>query len=360
MVTIAQRLASLAALPVLVLGAGVAAAAQPAAACEVVPKSYTVVLDGTVANQAGAAATNAAHYLGNGAWEAVLGQKMELYVSPALVPEFGNQPIYFGEIKSITYHTNKPGPQTSVDFSMNIYTAWFTGSTSSWYGYRLSAEPYFSKNLNAPSNQWNTWSTNPGTNQLTFYDTNNDGGVYGFYTQPTLQQLQSGYIDWQSYLPSAPETSIDYSSQQVKYFEFGTGTAWAGTFRGYFDAITISLWDGTSVTFDLEPNAYVPPPLQFLDVTSPSQGGNSVPQILTSLTGTVGQPFFDVLHSDGGASYSTWSLTGGSLPPGLALKASGAIIGIPTKAGTYTFTVQMTDLAMHTATKQLTITVGNP
>lgn len=121
-----------------------------------------------------------------------------------------------------------------------------------------------------------------------------------------------------------------------------------------------SLWNSMTVTLDLKPGAHVPPPLQFLDVTSPSQGDGSVPQVLTSLTGTVGEPFFDVLHSDGGVSYSTWSLTGGSLPPGVALKASGAIIGVPTQAGTYTFTVQMADLAMHTATQQLTITVGNP
>lgn len=45
---------------------------------------------------------------------------------------------------------------------------------------------------------------------------------------------------------------------------------------------------------------------------------------------------------EGGAA--RWSITGGSLPTGLALDAeSGAVTGVPTAAGTFAFTVQVSD-----------------
>lgn len=55
--------------------------------------------------------------------------------------------------------------------------------------------------------------------------------------------------------------------------------------------------------------------------------------MLTAPTGTVGQFFFEVLHSVGGVGYGIWQLKRGDLPPGLHLDASGALIGVPTEAG---------------------------
>ncbi len=53
----------------------------------------------------------------------------------------------------------------------------------------------------------------------------------------------------------------------------------------------------------------------------------------------------------------TWSIVSGSLPPGLTLDASGVISGTPTAIGTRTFTVQVTDSTLDTATRVLSITV---
>jgi hypothetical protein len=39
----------------------------------------------------------------------------------------------------------------------------------------------------------------------------------------------------------------------------------------------------------------------------------------------------------------SWSISAGSLPPGLSLGSSGAISGTPTTAGAYSFIVQATD-----------------
>ena len=54
----------------------------------------------------------------------------------------------------------------------------------------------------------------------------------------------------------------------------------------------------------------------------------------------------------------TWSVTGGSLPPGLTMAANGTISGTPTREGSFTFTVAATDAVPSTATKDFTITVG--
>lgn len=45
----------------------------------------------------------------------------------------------------------------------------------------------------------------------------------------------------------------------------------------------------------------------------------------------------------GGTDPFVWSIIGGSLPSGLSLTTSGTIMGTPTVAATYTFTVKVID-----------------
>jgi putative Ig domain-containing protein len=80
--------------------------------------------------------------------------------------------------------------------------------------------------------------------------------------------------------------------------------------------------------------------------------------ITTSSTppGAVGIAYSLTLTADGGGTQS-WSVTAGTFPPGLSLRATGAIVGVPTRAGAYTFTVQVRDSA-RSASKQLTINVS--
>jgi len=73
----------------------------------------------------------------------------------------------------------------------------------------------------------------------------------------------------------------------------------------------------------------------------------------------------DILVSVGGANLVgpyTITLASGSLPPGLQLSPDGSeeslISGTPTAAGTYDFTVQVTNQAGGSGTQQLFITVG--
>jgi hypothetical protein len=61
--------------------------------------------------------------------------------------------------------------------------------------------------------------------------------------------------------------------------------------------------------------------------------------------GTVGEFYCcGNLFADGGVAPYSWSLVAGQLPPGLSLTESpGRITGTPTTAGTFTFTVRVTD-----------------
>jgi hypothetical protein len=100
-------------------------------------------------------------------------------------------------------------------------------------------------------------------------------------------------------------------------------------------------------------------------------GSDSVALVLTvvpplSITtttlpnGAVGTPYSAVVQADGGQPTYTFTLAGGSLPPGLTLHADGTITGTPTAVGTSTFTVKATDSAnpAQTDTQELTITIG--
>jgi len=67
-------------------------------------------------------------------------------------------------------------------------------------------------------------------------------------------------------------------------------------------------------------------------------------------TGTVGTPYNSGVVANGGTGGYTFALISGSLPPGLTLNTStGAITGTPTAAGSFTFSIQVTDSSGNTA-----------
>ncbi len=76
---------------------------------------------------------------------------------------------------------------------------------------------------------------------------------------------------------------------------------------------------------------------------------------------TVGTAYSATLTASNGVPPYTWGLANGSgpLPPGLTINASsGLISGTPTSAGSYPFTVQVTDSSSNIATKAFTIVVS--
>jgi hypothetical protein len=76
--------------------------------------------------------------------------------------------------------------------------------------------------------------------------------------------------------------------------------------------------------------------------------------------GTVGEFYCcGNLFADGGVPDYTWTLVSGELPPGLALSRSpGRITGTPTTAGTFVFTVRVTDSRGAFAERTFSITIS--
>jgi large repetitive protein len=81
---------------------------------------------------------------------------------------------------------------------------------------------------------------------------------------------------------------------------------------------------------------------------------------LPPITVNTASPAMPLVASGGTAPYK-WSLTqGSSLPPGLSLSSDGVISGTPTMAGTYNFSIIVTDSAIptNTATQSFSLTIN--
>ena len=73
----------------------------------------------------------------------------------------------------------------------------------------------------------------------------------------------------------------------------------------------------------------------------------------------VGTAFSQTVSASGGTAPFTYAVTTGTLPAGLSLDpATGAIVGTPTVAGSYSFTVTATDAANQTASAAYTLAVA--
>ena len=95
----------------------------------------------------------------------------------------------------------------------------------------------------------------------------------------------------------------------------------------------------------------------------PATGGGPGPLTIVSTsplgTGTVDSTFSRQLLASGGTMPYSWSIVSGSLPNGTVL-SNGTIGGTPTTAGTFDFTVKVTDAQNASAEKPLAITIITP
>lgn len=198
---------------------------------------------------------------GNGAWgtsstdineDGVI--KFELYLDPTRAPFDILGPVTLGDIEEIAYHTTKPGKENSADFTLILYTRRLEDSTStSFFEHKLNGIPKQARELDAPSDTWNRWSTKAGPNQLTFAD-QPVTGTYTGKTLPTLDELTADKFDWSGAIATAPATEIDYASQEILFFAIHTDSgASTSEFEGLLDKVSVRLKDGRIVTADLEP-----------------------------------------------------------------------------------------------------------
>jgi hypothetical protein len=89
------------------------------------------------------------------------------------------------------------------------------------------------------------------------------------------------------------------------------------------------------------------------------------PLVITTTSlpdGKESQSYQATLAATGGSGTRTWAISGGTLPEGLNLQATtGAISGVPSKAGVFSFTVQVTDSNSppSTVSKPLSIAIAS-
>ena len=72
----------------------------------------------------------------------------------------------------------------------------------------------------------------------------------------------------------------------------------------------------------------------------------------------MGAQYSITLDASGGTPPYTWTNPAGLLPGGLLLGTGGRLTGIPNAAGSFSFTVAVSDSAGHTATEQMSVTVA--
>ena len=131
-----------------------------------------------------------------------------------------------------------------------------------------------------------------------------------------------------------PATSftVDSATQITATAPAGSGTA----------RVTVTTPGGTSLVWMY---TYIAPPS-----LSPAAG------VLT--VGTVGSPYSVTFSASGAALPVSFAVTAGALPAGLNLDAStGELTGTPTAAGSYNFTVTLTDNAGATASAAYSLAV---
>jgi hypothetical protein len=103
------------------------------------------------------------------------------------------------------------------------------------------------------------------------------------------------------------------------------------------------------------PAAGKPSPFPF---PSPTTSPVNIP-ISAFHDGEVGFNYAPVtLGANGGNSPYVWRISSGALPGGLTISAEDAIAGTPTESGSFTFTIEVTDAGLATASLSGTITVA--
>jgi hypothetical protein len=125
----------------------------------------------------------------------------------------------------------------------------------------------------------------------------------------------------------------------------------AGTITGIPTAhgtasFTARVTDGTGVTDDQALQLTIDP--SSIEITTAA----ALPAAVRNVA------FSQALQATGGVQPYSWTLLSGSLPAGLSLSASGQITGIPTAAGSFSFSARLTDGASIVVAKAFTLLVN--
>jgi hypothetical protein len=286
---------------------------------------------------------------------------------------------YVGTVTATINGTNYSTLQT---FSLQIFSGQVAINTTSLPLAPIT-QPYSAQLLATPSGV--TWTLLGGTTTLppgitfsssgTFSGTPTTPGAYQLMLQADLVEstFESAQTPLTLYVTTGPlkivQNSIPVAIQNVAYQTTLTPTGGLAPYRwSTQNSVGMSI-SATSGVISGTPTTLGP---QSLPVTLTDSTGTSFVEafaffvaaplsvLTTSLpSGIVGQPYNQSLVAGGGQAPYVWSIppSSSSTPPGLTLSSGGTITGTPTANGTFSFTVQVTDVGQRVATTSLSISV---
>ncbi|WP_374947808.1 beta strand repeat-containing protein [Agreia sp.] len=229
---------------------------------------------------------------------------------------------------------------TPVTVGPAVLSRTFTGLTvGASYTFAVTATNAYGTSAVSPKSTAVIPYTVPGAPTITAATAGDSSAVLTWTTPPNGSSAITGFI---------VTPYVNNVAQPVQSF------ASAGTTQ-----TVTGLAPGTSYTFTVA--------AQNAAGTGPAsaRSGAVVPNVSPTLTfpappsGQVGVSYSTQLTVTNGTSPFTWSVSSGSLPPGISLGAStGLLSGIPTAAGSYPITVRIVDASGQTASKAVTLVIA--
>jgi len=229
--------------------------------------------------------------------------------------------------------------QTPVPFDASTTTRTLSGLTAgASYTFTVTATNSLGTSAASPPSNAVVPYTVPGQPVITAA-TPGDSSATLTWTAPSNGSSPiTGYVIT-PYIGAVAQTPQTFS---------GTGTTQTAT----------GLTPGTAYTFTVTAQnlAGLGPPS--------ARSGSVTPNASPTLTfgppppGQAGIAYSDQLTVSGGTAPYVWSVSAGSLPPGLTLNAStGLLSGTPTTAGSYPFTVRIVDASNQSDTRAATVVI---
>lgn len=166
--------------------------------------------------------------------------------------------------------------------------------------------------------------------------------------------------------PSLNSGSVGSPYSQTLQATGGTGTLSWAIISGQVPGVSLNPATGTFAGTPLTAGTF-PITVQVMDSSERTASRNYSVQIGSSVTivtssvnaATLGVLFTQPLVATGGTPPYSWIVSQGQLPQGLTLTPAGTITGTPQAAGTFGFTVQVTDSAQAQATRQFSMAIAS-
>ncbi|WP_345636969.1 putative Ig domain-containing protein [Rugosimonospora acidiphila] len=230
--------------------------------------------------------------------------------------------------------------QPPVSFDASTTTRTLTGLTAgAAYTFQVAAVNAFGTGANSPASNSVTPYTVPGAPTITSVTAGSASAVLSWTAPSNGGSAITGYVVTPYLAGVAQPSQLFPGTNTTQTFGGLTGGA-IYTFRV---AAVNAAGTGPASAASAPVMVNQPPSLSF----PPPPAGE------------VGAAYHDQLTVNGGTAPFTWSVGAGSLPAGLSLAPStGLLSGTPTAAGSFTFTVRVTDASSVSATQPVTLTIA--